>query len=660
MCGIAGIVSREGITESDRAAVPRLLELLRHRGPDDAGIYCDRHAVVGHRRLSIIDLTTGRQPIGNEDGTIQAVVNGEFYDFSAVRDVLLARGHVFRSTGDSECLVHLYEDHGLEGLSRLSGMFAFALWDAPRRLLWAARDRLGVKPFYYHCGGERLVFGSELKAVAAAPGVPSRPDLTAVADFLTFGFVPSPKSILHGVRKLPPGHMLIWQDGRAAVRPYWDLEYRGWSGEPPEQLAERIWDAVRRGTRSRMVADVPVGGFLSSGVDSASVVAAMTQSATGPVVTVTCGFEERGFDERRAAAATARRLGTLHREEVVTPDAAGLPEELARYFDEPFADASAIPMYYLSRAARRQVTVALSGDGGDEALAGYRRYRFDQIEERVRQVVPDRWRAAMLRPIGRRYPSRPWMPQWLRAGATLRNLATDGASGHGQSIATMSGEEREAMLTAEVRRELGGYDPLEVVRELYRRCDAPDHLSKCQYVDLRLGLADGILTKVDRASMAHALEVRSPMLDYRFVEHAWSIPPEWRMRGRFGKYPLRLAVARHVGEEWAWRRKRGFEVPLDAWFDGPLRERFHDTLLRPGAAVHDWISADAIRRLWEVHRPRQRRCGPTLWKLVVLDTWCRVYGGRAMEMSGTSRPVATVAAGCGGEGVQRGPTEVGS
>lgn len=625
MCGIAGIVSRDGITESDRAAVPRMLDLLRHRGPDDAGTFVDRHVTLGHRRLSIIDLTTGHQPIGNESGAIQAVVNGEFYGFESLREDLLARGHAFRSTSDSECLVHLYEEDGLDGLGRLNGMFAFALWDAPRKTLLAARDRLGVKPFYYHSDQGCLSFGSELKAVLAAPGVPRRPDLTAVADFLTFGFIPSPKSILQGINKLPPGHLLTWQDGKVWVRPYWDLKYNGWSTDPPERLAEGVWDAVRQATRPRLVADVPVGGFLSSGADSTAVVAAMAQLAAGEIVTVTCGFDEERFDERPRAAATARLLRTRHYEELVTPDAAGIVDELATHFDEPFADASAIPTYYLSQRARRHVTVALSGDGGDEALAGYRRYRFDRIEEQVREIVPASWRAAVLRPIGQRYPSRPWMPQWLRAGATLRNLATDGATGHGQSIATMPAVEVWTMLTSEVGESLRGYDPLDVVRELYRRCDAPDHLSKCQYVDLRLGLADGILTKVDRASMAHALEVRSPMLDYRFVEHAWSIPPSCRICGRVGKYPLRKALEREVGEEWAWRRKAGFEAPLNEWFDGPLRDRFHDLLLRPGAALHDWISRDAIRRVWERHRRRQSRCGPTLWKLVVLEAWRRRY-----------------------------------
>ena len=364
--------------------------------------------------------------------------------------------------------------------------------------------------------------------------------------------------------------------------------------------------------------------LLSGGLDSAAVVAAMGQVARNEIVTVTCGFEEEAYDERGDALEVAALLRTRHHEMMARPEAAEIADTLALHFDEPFADASAVPTYYLSREARRHVTVALSGDGGDEVLAGYRRYRFDCHEESVRRVLP-RWLRRALRPIAAVYPRRPWIPRPLRAAATLRNIAEDPATAHALSIATMDPAEARRFLAPDFARECGDYDPLDRARRLYERCDAPDHLSKCQYVDIRLGLADGILTKVDRASMAHALEVRSPMLDHRFVEFAWTIPPRERIRGTAGKFPLRQALERQLGRAIARRPKHGFEVPLDEWFRGPLRDRFQEALLRRAAPLHEWISPEAIAASWEQHASRRRHCGPTLWKLAMLESWRSRY-----------------------------------
>lgn len=645
MCGIAGIASEEGIGGAERAALGPMLACLVHRGPDDAGRYADEHVALGHRRLSIIDLATGRQPLSNETGTVWAVVNGEIYNFPQLREELSAKGHVFRSTGDSECLVHLYEDHGDRCVEHMQGMFAFALWDQSRRRLLLGRDRLGVKPLYYHFNGRRLEFASELKSILAAPGVPVDVDPTALVDFLTFSFIPSPKTILKGVQKLPPAHTLAYEDGRVSTQRYWDLSFRGHREAPVESLAEELWEQLAASTRSRLIADVPLGAFLSGGLDSTSVVAAMTEGAESPIVTVTCGFNEQAFDERPPARRTAEALRCRHHESLVLPNAADMVETLSWHFDEPFADASAIPTYYLSREARRHVTVALSGDGGDEALAGYRRYRFDVYEDRVRAVLPGPM-LRLLGPIARHYPNRPWIPRPLRASATLRDLAVDAATAHGLSVATLGPAEAKRLLAPEVAAAIGDYDPVDRVRELYRRCDAPDHLSKCQYVDIFHGLAEGILVKVDRASMAHALEVRSPMLDHRFVEFAWSIPPRRRIRGRQGKHPLRVALGRRLGEEYAGRRKAGFEVPLDEWFAGPLRDRFQDALLRPGAAVHDWASPEEIERVWREHLGGRRRCGPTLWKLVMLDGWCRRFLDRAKASPSQNAALAPAISRC--------------
>jgi asparagine synthase (glutamine-hydrolysing) len=625
MCGIAGIASQDGLTEAEQASLSPMLDRLAHRGPDDQGQYLTDHAALGHRRLSIIDLHTGHQPLPNENRTVWAVINGEIYNFLQLRDDLIARGHAFRSTSDSECLVHLYEEYGDRCVEHMDGMFAFALWDQTNRSLLLGRDRLGVKPLYYRFDGRRLIFASELKSILAAPGVTADLDPTALLDYLTFSFIPSPKTILRDINKLSPGCTLTFRDGRVTTRQYWDLHHRGWSNAAPQAIAEELWQRLKTATRPRLIADVPVGAFLSGGLDSSAVVTAMSQVARNRIITITCGFEERRFDERNGAHEVATLLGSQHHDELVRPDAAEIVETLCWHFDEPFADASAIPTYYLSREARRHVTVALSGDGGDEALAGYRRYRFDQYEESIRRLLPDPLRRALFGPIAAIYPSRPWMPRPLRAAATLRNLSVDSATAHGLSISTLNPADARGLLSPDLAREVADYDPLEHVRDRYHHCDAPDHLSRCQYVDIRLGLADGILTKVDRASMAHALEVRSPMLDHRFIEFAWSIPPNLRTHGTSGKYPLRQALARHLGQPIANRPKAGFEVPLDAWFAGPLRERFHDDLLCPGLALHDLISPDSIRRTWQAHLSRQALCGPTLWKLVMLEGWCKRF-----------------------------------
>ncbi|MBN2560230.1 MAG: asparagine synthase (glutamine-hydrolyzing) [Phycisphaerae bacterium] len=693
MCGLTGIVSQEPITETDRRALAPMLDCLVHRGPDDGGQYVAGHAALGHRRLSIIDLETGRQPIANEAETVWAVVNGEIYNFLELRDELIARGHVFRSASDSECLVHLYEEHGRRCLDSMDGMFAFAVWDQRDRMLLLARDRLGVKPLYYHCDGTRLVFGSELKAVLAAPGVRAEIDPTSLIDYLTFSFIPAPKTIFKNIHKLPAGHLLTFRNGRLVVEQYWDLQHNGWTDEPIETISEQIWHRLKQATRPRLIADVPVGAFLSGGLDSSAVVTAMSQLARDDIVTVTCGFAEQPFDERAHAREVATLLQTQHHEELVRPDAAEIVDTLCWHFDEPFADASAIPTYYLSQQARRHVKVALSGDGGDETMAGYRRYRFDSYEEIFRRIAPRAMRRALLAPLASVYPNRPWMPRALRAAATLRNLAEDAPTAHGLSIATMDPGEARRMLDPDVAGGIDGYDPIDHVRELYHRCDAPDHLSRCQYVDIRLGLADGILTKVDRASMAHGLEVRSPMLDHRFIEYVWSIPPRDRIRGTggirgtAGKLPLRRAVERQLRQEAvsrqrsatshapfatryspfairhslfairhslfairhslfairpsriARRRKSGFDVPLDDWFTGPLRDRFHDELLCPHAALHEWISPDAVRRAWDLHASRRRLCGPTLWKLAMFNAWHH----RFMSAAATSEAAVSTA-----------------
>lgn len=626
MCGIAGIAGFHAVTNECRGRLDRMMDALRHRGPDDSGTYLTVDVALGHRRLAIIDLSTGRQPIANESGRIRVIVNGEIYNYRELRDELINQGHHFKTQSDAEVVVHLYEELGDQFVERLNGMFAIALWDDRKKRLVLVRDRLGVKPLYYAVDGDRLVFASELKSVLLGMREAVRVDTTAIADFLTYSFIPSPKTIFANVRKLEPGRMLVFDREEIRLRRYWDLHYRGVSEEACEdECAEETWRALKRATRIRVHADVPVGAFLSGGLDSGAVVGAMKQTMQNRITTITCGFDEHDHDERAAARLLAERLNTAHMEPVAQSNLADMAERLAWHFDEPFADASAIPMYLISEHARRYVTVALSGDGGDEVLAGYRRYRFDLAEDAARQWIPSAMRRGMLPMLANAWPTGPGVPRMLRAGATLRNISLDPATAHGRSISTLAPEHVTALLSRDTSQSMAGYDPLHLVRQLYESCDAPNHLSRCQYVDIRMGLADGILTKVDRASMAHGLEVRSPMLDYEFVEFAWTIPPQMRRRGRHGKMPLRRAVGQHVDAGLAGRVKSGFEAPMDVWFRQgaafPLMRR-----VLGGAGVGDWLNVDGMRRVWEEHCSGRANHGTTLWKFVVLDSWARRFG----------------------------------
>lgn len=646
MCGIAGIAATQPRAAINDSGLGAMLGLLEHRGPDGVGIWRDEYCALGHRRLAVIDLHTGRQPQSNERGNIHAVVNGEIYNFLDLREQLLSAGHRFSTTGDSETAIHLYEDHGDRFVEQLSGMFAVAVWDATRRRLVLARDRLGVKPLYWHFDGERLVFASELKAVLAAGGDQAI-DATSLIDYLTFGFIPSPKTIFKGIHKLPAGHMLAFEDGRVSIRAYWDLQYRGVLDADVESVGESLWEVLRSATRLRMIADVPIGAFLSGGVDSSAVVACMAEQMRSPVRTLTCGFDDAAHDESPYARELAATLGCDHHTEQIRPSAAEVIDTLAWHFDEPFADSSAIPMYYISRAARRHAKVILSGDGGDEILAGYRRYRFDVHEHRLRRAVPAFMRRLVFGTLAGVYPRSSRLPRMLRAGSTLGNLACDDATGHGLSVATMEPSEAMDMLHPDMRGAVKDYDPLDHVRRFYKACDAPDHLSKCQYVDIKLGLADGILTKVDRASMAHGVEVRSPMLDFRFVEFAWRIAPGLRMRGGQGKYPLRVAAARRIGAA-AHRAKHGFEVPMARWFRGELGEVFRRRVLDGAGPVGAWLSERALGEIFRQHAARSRDVAPTLWKALMLDAWLRQLGagyGRNQNMVGADSPTAQVAAG---------------
>ena len=577
MCGICGIFEPRSETAIEVAAVKAMADSLRHRGPDDEGFYCAPGVGLGHRRLSIIDLEGGRQPISNEDGSVWIVFNGEIYNFEELNRQYLSTGHTFRTRSDTETIVHLYEELGEACFAQLRGMFGIALWDARRKRLLLARDPIGKKPLFYSWDGQRLLFGSEIKALLEVPGVSREIDLTAVSDYFTFQYIPAPKTIYRNVKKLRAGHYMIVEGSGVREVCYWDLHFDQTRELSETEWCERFLEEFRTAVRLRLVSDVPLGAFLSGGVDSSAVVALMN-SFQSPVTTCSIGFREESYDEAGDARKFAEGLGAKHFEQIVEPHAVNLVSKLAWHYDEPFADSSAVPTYYVSQVARQHVTVALSGDGGDENFAGYRRYKFDQWENRLRSYVPEPVRRTVFGPLGRFYPKLGWAPRVFRGKSTFQSLARDPIEGYFHGISCCPPAMKNDLLSPDLRRQLAGYDSLDVLRYHYDGADTTDPLSRIQYVDIKTYLVDDILVKVDRASMANSLEVRCPLLDHKLMELIAQIPSSLKLRHGQGKYIFKKSLQSILPSEILSRRKKGFAVPVAEWFRGELKGITHDAL----------------------------------------------------------------------------------
>jgi asparagine synthase (glutamine-hydrolysing) len=618
MCGIAGFL-KDGARAS-RDVLEEMCARLAHRGPDAYGWMADEHAALGHRRLSIIDLSTGDQPMGNEDGAIQVVFNGEIYNYRELRANLQAKGHQFRSGSDTEVLVHLYEEAGERMPEFLNGMFAFAIWDGRHQRLFLARDRMGKKPLYYSAEvpGFRFAFASELKAIAAMPGFQAREDPTAIADFLALSYVPDPRTIYRGVFKLEPAHSLVVDRLGMRQRRYWKPEFRegGRSRESAlEELGALAADAVER----RMISDVPLGAFLSGGVDSSAVVALMARKAPAGVRTFSIGFTNKRFDELEYARAVAEQYHTQHREKVVSPRVEDVLETLARHMDEPFGDPSIIPTLYLAEMTRRHVTVALSGDGADEVFGGYRRYYFGVLEERLRRKFPDAFRRTVIAWGGRHYPKFDYLPQVFRAKSLLTNLSMDIGDAYYSSMTAFRDGDLTAVLSPELRRDLDGYAPRAWFRERFAAVRHLPPLEQMQAVDLETYLPGDILVKVDRATMIHSLEARAPWLDYRIVELACGLPSGWKLEGRVGKSIFKQAVLPLLPKRNVARRKMGFSVPLAEWFRTSLAPVFEAAVFDP--RMEGLIHQREARRLWAEHRSALFNHERKLWNLLMLAMW---------------------------------------
>jgi asparagine synthase (glutamine-hydrolysing) len=621
MCGIAGIVSTAAGQEVEATAIHRMCQTIVHRGPDDEGIFVKDGTGFGMRRLSIIDLAGGHQPVFNEDGSVWVVFNGEIYNFPQLRSELQSRGHRFSTRSDTEVIVHLYEEMGRDCVHQLRGMFAFALYDERRGKVLIARDRLGEKPLHYAFDGRRLLFGSEIKAILAVAPELAQVDRQALRQYILFGYIPDPATSFQHIKKLPPGHFLELEGGKLSVSQYWDLpRYGTHSPANEEECLEELEHRLGEAVKMRLIADVPLGAFLSGGADSSTIVALMARFSSRPVKTFSIGFRQKDFDETSYARLVAEKFGTEHHELILEPDVVGSVETITRSLEEPFGDASALPTYYVSCLARQHVTVALSGDAGDEIFAGYDRYRV---------CLQDR--------------AFPWIPEWTRRiyREHVHKLVPRGAPGRSLSYSialpwqeryledvSLRPVQREMALCTDdfMRPALGEADPFDIFRGYVENAPAQDALSRLLYLDSKTYLPADILTKVDRMSMLTSLEARAPMVDHVFLEWATGLTAEWKMRGREQKYILRkLAERVGVPREVLYRPKQGFALPLVHWIRHELKDLIMTVLLEPRTLQRGYLNPAGVRRLLDEHFRGRRNHTGRIWRLLMFELWHRNY-----------------------------------
>ncbi|RME61579.1 MAG: amidotransferase 1, exosortase A system-associated [Alphaproteobacteria bacterium] len=626
MCGITGIMPARADALVSRPLLAAMNAMHVHRGPDEEGLYLAPGVGLGHRRLSIIDLASGQQPMHSGDGACVICYNGEVYNFPELRRVLEARGHRFRTHCDTEVILNAYIEWGEDSVRRLRGMFAFAIWDSRRRALFLARDRLGIKPLHYaHLGDGTFLFGSELKSLLRHPGLSRAVDPLAVEDYFALGYVPDPKTILRDVRKLPAGHVMTVRHGGHAPEPrsYWHLRFAARPVADVRALEDELIARLREAVRMRLVADVPLGAFLSGGVDSSAVVALMAGLLDKPVNSCAIGFDHAPYDETHYARRVAARYGTDHDMRIVAADDYGLVDKLAFHYDEPFADNSAIPTYRVSELARRRVIVALSGDGGDELFAGYRRYRMHMGEEAVRALLPMGLRRVLFGALGRHYPKLDWAPRFMRAKTTFEALAMPTGTAYAHTMSLTPEAERAALYSAGFKRQLDGYRAAAVIEAAIRDAPCEDALSRIQYADIKTNLVGDILTKVDRASMAHGLEVRVPLLDHEFVEWAAGIPANLKLRRGEGKAVFKRALKPFLDRDLLYRPKMGFVSPIGEWLRGPLRARIEDLVHADRLHARGYFNAEKLARMVAAHTAGRRDHSRFLWALLMFDASLR-------------------------------------
>ena len=626
MCGITGIFDTRGARPVDQAVLQRMNDSQLHRGPDEGSLHIEPGLGFGHRRLSIIDIATGQQPLFNEDGSVAIIFNGEIYNFQELIPELQAAGHRFHTKSDTEVIVHAWEQWGEECVQRLRGMFAFVLWDRNRQTLFMARDRMGVKPLFYGLLDDgMLLFGSELKSLLAHGGLRRDIDPLAVEEYFALGYVAEPRSIFRQARKLAPGHMLTIRRGKPVPEPreYWDLRFTLENSCSVEDACAELVQRLQESVKLRLISEVPLGAFLSGGVDSSAVVASMAGLSEGPVNTCSIAFDDPKFNESEFARMVAERYRTNHRVETVGSDDFDLIDTLARLYDEPYADSSAIPTYRVCQLARKHVTVALSGDGGDETFGGYRRYRLHLMEERMRSALPAAIRQPLFGMLGRVYPKADWAPRMLRAKTTFEGMGRSSVEAYFHSVSILRGPMREHLFSAAFKRERAGYDARQVFDSHAARAGTDDPLALIQYLDIKTYLVGDINTKVDRASMAHSLEVREPLMDHKLVEWLATLPSSLKIRGQEGKFLLKKAMEPQLPAEVLYRPKMGFAVPLARWFRGPLKQRVREAVLGQRLAATGWFDRGYLEHLLDAHQSGARDHSAPLWTLLMFEAFLR-------------------------------------
>ncbi len=622
MCGIAGFVEREGRASVDGRAALAVLErmcgVIRHRGPDDQGTTLIGPAALGMRRLSIIDLAGGHQPMSGEDGSVTIIFNGEIYNFQELQSLLESHGHVFKTRSDTEAIVHAFEEFGSACLDHLRGMFVFAIWDERARKLFLARDRAGKKPLYYTLTREgTLVFGSELKSLLEHPEVEREINPDAVDAYFTLGYVPDPLSIFRNIHKLPPGNHLTFVDGRVAVKEYWDFTFESAPPRREEDYLEELRELLDESVRLRLIADVPLGAFLSGGIDSSTVVALMARHMAQPVKTFSIGFHEDSYNELEFARLTAKKFGTNHHEFFVTPEICDVVDELVWHFDEPFADSSAIPTYVVSKLAREHVTVALSGDGGDEVFGGYTRYVIER-KRRMFSQLPRFIRKGVMQPLSRR------LPHGTLGRNFIHNVALDPVDRYLDSMSIFSGLNRASLYTSDFERSIGDHKQIaRLFRILAGRVNTGEEIDKLLYIDSRTYLPGDILTKVDRMSMAVSLETRAPLLDHKLIEFMLKTPASLKLAGYETKYLLKQAVKDLIPHEILHRPKQGFGVPVQDWINKQLKSRIRETLTSSQLRQRGFLEPGYVEVLLDEHERGRRDHSMAVWSLFMFELWHR-------------------------------------
>jgi asparagine synthase (glutamine-hydrolysing) len=645
MCGITGLFDTRGTRPVDRAVVHRMNDSQFHRGPDEGSLHIEPGLGLGHRRLSIIDIATGQQPLFNEDGSVVVIFNGEIYNYQELIPELQAAGHRFHTKSDTEVIVHAWEQWGARCVERFRGMFAFVLWDRNRQTLFMARDRLGVKPLFYALLDDgTLLFGSELKSLLAHGGLKRDIDPLAVEEYFALGYVAEPRTIFRQARKLPPAHSLVIRRGEPVGQPgeYWSLRFTLDNPASTEDACAELVHRLQESVKLRMIAEVPLGAFLSGGVDSSAVAATMAGLSNGPVNTCSIAFDDPQFDESQFAQQVADRYRTNHRVETVQSDDFNLIDTLARLYDEPYADSSAIPTYRVCQLARKHVTVALSGDGGDEAFGGYRRYRLHLMEERMRSSLPAGIRQPLFGLLGRVYPKADWAPRVLRAKTTFEGMSRTAVEAYFHSVSILRDPMRDRLFSPALKRELAGYGAREVFDFHAGRARTDDPLALIQYLDLKTYLVGDINTKVDRASMAHSLEVREPLMDHKLIEWLATLPSSLKTRGHEGKFLLKKAMEPQLPNDVLYRPKMGFSVPLARWFRGPLKQRVRDAVLGERLRSTGWFNRPYLQHLVDAHLAGTSDYSAPLWTLLMFEAFLRnvLDAGFAAPLSAENAPEA--------------------